>query len=225
MYQRSMHGPRIAASRAFPPIGVSGVNMANLRVAFLVLAASFTARADITFGSAYGFLYGHGTYPGGPRVGDYLFIDGPNGRETFDFGFHVDVWAQPFINSYGQLAAHGEATADPFIYFAIYGRGGFVGRFSGGNGAGYQGTLPPDVVFGSLGWPTPAGRGSRPALEGITERGLVFGTLTHRFLDGTVTSERITWQLPDPIPEPASVVLLGTLLLWIGWIYRRRRGA
>jgi hypothetical protein len=83
-----------------------------------------------------------------------LDIAGPNGTETFLFGIPVVPDPAPLVNNFGQVVGYTEGgTSDPALYFALYGSGGSAGPFEGGNGAGFIGTIPKGVNFGSLGWP------------------------------------------------------------------------
>lgn len=161
-------------------------------------------------GSNYGFTYGY------TDSGDTFYIDGPNGVELFDFGFHVDRWGTPLINRYGELVSFVEATQDPAIMFAIYGSGGYTGRFTGGNGAGYIGETPGNAIFGALGWEInspvgddpdnpiwPSPEGQRGVPVSISDTGLVTGEIARNYPDDAVRMiETVTWQLADFQPRP-----------------------
>jgi hypothetical protein len=211
---------------------------------FAALLFAPLAQASV-MGSAYGFTYGNDRNQFGES---YLYIDGPQGRDIFDFGFSVDIWGTPLINRFGQLVSRGEATDDPYIYFAVYGQGGFTGRFAGGNGLGYLGGVPGDVSFGSLGW-APGyidgieedGMGWGKPLS-IDDNGLVTGLVRRYFHGGPgVTTELVTWQLADlktevtgtrfrasldapasAVPEPGSAIPL-LLAATAALCVRRRR--
>lgn len=108
--------------------------------------------------------------------------------------------------------------------YPVYGSGGVAGGFFGAHGSGYLGSVPPGVSFGSLGWSCDYSQFQfcRAEVTGINDRGLVSGVL--RAWDGAgnlVAITPVSWQLPAPVPEPGSLVLLLTLLAGICLLRRR----
>jgi hypothetical protein len=156
--------------------------------------------------------------------GTDLYIAGPKGVETFAFRF---VWDRTrgslFLNDLGEVIGAGEATADPFIFFAIYGFGGHPQPLGGfGNGNGFLPGSPIQGDFGSLGWspiPPPAPPGIVlvrsdvvPTTTGLSDQGIATGTLTWG-CEGSDCHfvEPLSWDLGilRPVPEPASLLLTG----------------
>ncbi len=88
-----------------------------------------TIGPDHQLGSAYGYDYG---YANGDST--FLYIDGSAGREWFQFGFLGSVGA-PVMNAFGLLISAGDATDDPFLYYAQYGFGGVPDGTLGGSDA------------------------------------------------------------------------------------------
>src|SRR4051812_20770987 len=91
-------------------------------VLVLILACCFDARSTpVQLGSAYGYTFGYGNATGQCSYCSYVYIDGPNGTETYSFNFNVDIFRDAHINQFGEVAGALEATADPGVYYAIYG--------------------------------------------------------------------------------------------------------
>jgi hypothetical protein len=78
-------------------------------------------------GSAYGFDFGYAN-----SDSTFLYIDGPGGREWFRFGF-LGSTGMPVMNAFGLLVSAGEATEDPYLYYAQYGFGGEADGTLGGS--------------------------------------------------------------------------------------------
>jgi hypothetical protein len=147
-----------------------------------------------------------------------LFIDGRQGVREYALQFYLDVPGPVFVNMYGQAVASGEATADPFLVYAVYPLGSDVGPPGGFADPGSLVT----GRFGQLGWPPFSDQVYNiypPSVvaTGITDSGLASATVTYYGAD-LVTGEfrydrrEYSWQL-RPIPEPGSYLLvLGALV-------------
>lgn len=152
--------------------------------------------------------------------GSVLVIDGPQGAEQFEFGFHIDAYGLQFISDRGVVFGNAEATSDPFFYAARYGVGGYVGRFYGGNGSSWA---SENGAMLSLGWDYCGTVGYAsycndvPLATGIDSSGVARGQISHYLDDGTNWLETKTWFVepfvPVPISEPNTMLLLGAGLL------------
>jgi hypothetical protein len=139
--------------------------------------------------------------------GRQLFIAGPNGTVTYDADFNMLPWLPGLlINNYGEVAGASDGgTSDPVVYYALY----------YGSDGGFVGTSP--VIFGDdsgflplIGCPGigcgPYAYGGRPTLLSLTDSGLLSAFIDREPYEPNVVQQ---WQLPDEVPEPASISLLG----------------
>lgn len=154
-------------------------------------------------------------------------ITGPDGTENFYDQGLFDLFGVEgvLVNDYGQVVGYTDGgTDDPGIYFALYtGAGDFTVNFGAGNGAGYIGTVPNGVDFGSLGWSMTCSPPGDCLAEAdlytltLTDSGAVSAVIDNYVFGGGVSEiGPQQWLLPNETPEPASIILLLTVLSGLG---------
>lgn len=203
-------------------------------LAVLISVSAANSLADTVSVSPYFYSVSAGRYTAwygvaGSGGSTSVYIDGPSGIEEFRFRFFFDVPGALLLNPFGQLAGYGEATDDPFAFFAIYGTGGNLESPGLGNGSGF---LPGSLVtgnFGSLGWRNPypdcapftecfqVGPGGA-TITSLSNQGQVRGFINYQTeaenpdvtVPGSVLMD-LTWDLgrAQPVAEPTTLVLLG----------------
>jgi hypothetical protein len=178
-----------------------------------------TIGPDHQLGSAYGYDYG---YANGDST--FLYIDGSAGREWFRFGLLGSVGV-PVMNAFGLLVSAGDATDDPFLYYAQYGFGGDANGYLGDSEAF---SFVPDV---------PRDDNDLYSIATPDFNGFIRGTVTYKDWsqpteDSGYTLRTDPWSFagpmlsppsmsgltfsghqPDPIPEPETWELVASAVL------------